>query len=178
MVPDVPRAPACLVPLSLGGEGGHPSPSPSQSTREQWRSRLCYLDVLCSFGSEHRRSSEGAPGLASGTGDHGGSRCLDGPQLPGGLRGPLPFLGALWSPTPSPPGSSLPACLSKCFLLLTKYQELGFVCDFWIKYGRKGVSSPGPDKALMKHCTCTQLTLLSPRKHLSFNLEMGTLGKG
>lgn len=73
------------------------------------------------------------------------------PGSPGGLRGPLPFLGTLWSPSPSPPGSSLPACLSKCFLLLTKYQELGFVCDFWIKYGRKGVSSPGPDKVLMKH---------------------------
>jgi hypothetical protein len=38
----------------------------------------------------------------------------------------------------------------QCFLLLTKYQELSFVYDFWIKYLRKGVSLLGPDKTLLK----------------------------
>lgn len=96
---------------------------------------------------------------------------------PGACVDHFPF----WEPCghPPPPRQAphfLPAFPS-VFFLLTKYQELGFVCDFWIKYGRKGVSSPGPDKVLMKHCAHTQLTLLSLRKHLSFNLEMGTLGK-
>ena len=98
------------------------------------------------------------------------------PPGPPSLQGRLPFLPAVWSSIPSP--QMLTSCPSKSSLLLTKYQELGFVYDFWIKYGRKGVSPLGPDKAWLKCSPRTQHTFLSRRKHLCFILEVRLLGPG
>lgn len=84
-------------------------------------------------------------GSLHGIGDRGGWReqVFGGPPDPPGPHGPLPFLGVGRSSIPYLARPSFPACLSKRFLLWTTYQELGFVYDFWIKYGRKGVSPPG-----------------------------------
>ena len=157
--------------------GGRPPPSPSQSTRGRWRSRPRCLDVLCSFGSGTDGPPRGLPAWPRGQETTEGAG-VGWPPAPWGPAWTTSLSGSPAAPHPLP-ARLLTSCLPfQVFLLLTKYQELGVVCDFWIKYGRKGVSSLGPDKVLMKHCTRTQLTLLSPRKHLSFNLEMGTLGKG
>ena len=141
-MPNIKRVPASLIPTSFG-EGVILLPLLAgvavSSRGPRCAIWMCY--VILGWGTA--QSSKWAPRMASRTGKEGGSRCLGGPQLPRGPHGPLPFLGAVRSSIPSPARSSLPACLSKRFLLLTKYQELGFVYDFWIKYGRKGVSPPG-----------------------------------